>query len=943
MNDIAIGSLVRTRGREWVVLPESEGDLLILRPLGGSDEEIAGVLRTLEDVEPATFGMPDPGQLGDYRSCRLLRDAVRISTRAGAGPFRSLAKIAVQPRPYQIVPLLMALRQDPVRLLIADDVGIGKTIEASLIAREFLDRGEISRMAVLCPPHLAEQWQKELEDKFHIDAELVLANTAGRLERRCGVGQSLFDIYPRVIVSMDFIKSDRRREDFVRACPEFVIVDEAHTCAAANGRGKGRQQRHELLKKLAANEERHMVFVTATPHSGKEEAFRSILTFLHPSFIDLPEDLSGRGNEARRKELAKYFVQRRRADIRHFMQEDTPFPEREEAESTYQLSAEYLALFKDVLEYAREQVADESGGKHRQRVRWWSVLALLRSLASSPAAAAQTLKNRSAVADCENVSDIDELGRRTVFDEDSDSLEDVTDVVPGSHPGEEAQRDDRRLRQLAKQASGLMGEKDQKLLQSVKLIKGLLSDDFTPIVFCRFIPTVDYVTSFLRGKLKGVEVMPVTGKLAPVEREARIQELTEKKVAGSKVVLVCTDCLSEGINLQEHFDAVVHYDLSWSPTRHEQREGRVDRYGQPKKVVRVMTYYGTDNMIDGVVLDVLLRKHKAIRRSLGVSVPVPGDTNQLIEAVFEGMVLREQASGDAGQGHFPEFDDYLKRSRKNLHDQWQNATEREKRSRTLFAQETIKAEEVKPELNAARQLMGAPESVQRFVVEGFEVHGGTVAEHRGIYNFDTGGVRPKAILDAIGLDLPFVASFTMPAPDNALVLSRTHPVVEGLANFIVDTALDTQQESQAARSGVIRTDGVQTRTTALLCRFRFHLTTKRGKHESTQLAEECVVLAFEGSPGSPEWLCGARAEALLELQPTENVALDRARSFVERVTGDFARIQAELDETAAGRAQELLSAHQRVRTASKIRGVKYEVRAQQPIDVLGVFVYLPNS
>ena len=103
-------------------------------------------------------------------------------------------------------------------------------------------------------------------------------------------------------------------------------------------------------------------------------------------------------------------------------------------------------------------------------------------------------------------------------------------------------------------------------------------------------------------------------------------------------MLVCTDCLSEGINLQEHFDAVVHYDLSWNPTRHEQREGRVDRYGQPKAIVRALTYYGTDNRIDGIVLDVLLRKHQTIRNSLGISVPVPVNTAAVFEAIFEGLL-----------------------------------------------------------------------------------------------------------------------------------------------------------------------------------------------------------------------------------------------------------------------------------------------------------------
>jgi len=179
-----------------VVLPESTDELLMLRPLGGTDEERAGVLTAIERVEPATFSLPNAQLAGDFRSAKLLRDALRLGFRSGAGPFRSLGRIACEPRPYQLVPLLMALRQDPVRLLIADDVGIGKTIEAGLIARELLDQGEATRLAVICPPHLAEQWKRELAEKFHIDAELVLASTARRLERGLETGQSLFEQYP---------------------------------------------------------------------------------------------------------------------------------------------------------------------------------------------------------------------------------------------------------------------------------------------------------------------------------------------------------------------------------------------------------------------------------------------------------------------------------------------------------------------------------------------------------------------------------------------------------------------------------------------------------------------------------------------------------------------------------------------------------------------------
>ncbi len=352
----AVGSLVKARGREWVVLPDSSDDFVLVRPLGGTDDEVTGILTALESVRPATFALPNPEQIGDYRSARLLRAAVRLGFRSSAGPFRSFARINVEPRPYQLVPLLMALKQDPVRLLIADDVGIGKTVEALLIVRELLDRGEIDRLAVLCPPQLAEQWQAELRDKFYIEAELVLASTASRLERHLRMGESLFERYPFVVVSTDFIKSERRRDEFLRAAPDFIIVDEAHSAAHTTDRRGGRHQRYELVAALAERLSRHLVLVTATPHSGKEEAFRSLLAMLNPAFADLPNDLTGEHNEPLRRELARYFVQRRRADIRAYMNTDTPFPERDVADETYKLSDEYQRLFDRVLNNARETV-----------------------------------------------------------------------------------------------------------------------------------------------------------------------------------------------------------------------------------------------------------------------------------------------------------------------------------------------------------------------------------------------------------------------------------------------------------------------------------------------------------------------------------------------------------------------------------------------------------
>jgi superfamily II DNA or RNA helicase len=923
------------------VLPESDGDLLVLRPLGGTEDEVTGIYLPLERVESAQFDLPDPTRPGDYRSCRLLRDAVRLGFRSSAGPFRSFARIAVEPRPYQLVPLLMALKLDPVRMLIADDVGIGKTIEAGLTARELLDRGEVERLAVLCPPPLAEQWQAELRDKFHIDAEVVLPGTATRLERECRVGQSLFDLHPFVIVSTDFIKSDRRRDEFLRTCPELVIVDEAHTCAyGGEGRG-GRHQRHQLMSGLAADPDRHLILVTATPHSGNEAAFRSLLALLKPEFADLPEDLAGSENEHLRRRLAAHFIQRKRGDIRRYLGAETTFPSRDggEAEVTYKLSEDYKRLFERVLKYARETVADaKDGNQHHQRVRWWSALALLRSLASSPAAAAATLRTRAASADTDTADEADEIGRRGVLDLlDAESAEGI-DLAPGADfedTGTEEQKNRRRLLEMARDAEALKGDKDEKLKKAISLVKSMLDDGYHPIVFCRFIPTAEYVAAALREKLpKTVEVAPITGTLPPAEREERVLQLAQSP----KRVLVATDCLSEGINLQKDFDAVLHYDLSWNPTRHEQREGRIDRYGQPKPKIRAVTYYGIDNQIDGIVLDVLIRKHHAIRNSLGISVPVPVDTEQVIEAIFEGLLLREQSGG--AQQLLPGLEEYLKPQKEDLYRRWDAVVIREQRSRTMFAQETIKVEDVAREMQATQAAIGSGVDVAAFVKDALRAHGAVLTAKNGTIAFDVSEAS-RALREAIGEQRTFAARFELPIHESEVYLNRTHPIVEGLATHVMDTALDPLGEGVARRCGVIRTSRVERRTTLLLVRFRYHIITRRGEEEYPLLAEDCQVLAFAGSPQNAEWLDPSIAEDLLQVQPDANVNPDQAADFLRRVINDFRAIRSHLDEVAARRSEELLEAHRRVRAASRARGVSHRVEPQLPPDVLGIFVYLP--
>ena len=179
------GDLVTARGRAWIVLGKTADELVRVRPLSGSEEDAVLIAPALESVpmRSAAFRPPTSSQVDTQDAARLLADALRLSLRRGAGPFRSAAHLGVEPRAYQLVPLLMALRLDVKRLLIADDVGIGKTVEAGMILREMLDRGEADRFTVLCPPHLVEQWVDELAVKFDIDAVAVTSARARSLER----------------------------------------------------------------------------------------------------------------------------------------------------------------------------------------------------------------------------------------------------------------------------------------------------------------------------------------------------------------------------------------------------------------------------------------------------------------------------------------------------------------------------------------------------------------------------------------------------------------------------------------------------------------------------------------------------------------------------------------------------------------------------------------
>ncbi|HSV55499.1 MAG TPA: helicase-related protein, partial [Magnetospirillaceae bacterium] len=648
--------------------------------------------------------------------------------------------------------------------------------------------------------------------------------------------------------------------------------------------------------------------------------------------------------------------QRRRPDIKRYLETTTSFPIRESKETKYYFSEAYTEFYRKVLDYIQGSLKESEAGSRMHRVRWWSALALLRAVSSSPRAAAATLRTRSAPAEAESAAEADDIGKRLVLDLDAVDGAEGMDAVPGSaEEGEEADPGpvQRKLRELARAADAIQAKDDAKLQLLIHELKELLGTNYRPIVFCRFIETAEYVAEELRLALekdrgwKGkTEIACVTGLLAPEERRARIEELSEETIGERIPILVATDCLSEGVNLQERFTAVLHYDLAWNPTRHEQREGRVDRFGQRAATVRALTIYGANNPVDGIVLSILIRKHIEIIKVLGVSIPVPMDSNDVLAAIMEGMDFRSAfGKSDGSQAEF-DFGQDLLIKKKRLHTDWEDAAARDKESRTKFAQRSIDPADVARELAELRAASGDHGALRWFLETTLKRLRAVVTAAQNSLQVNPQDL-PAWLRDQVGLTRSSLFGFDDQAPRDAILITRSHPLVAALSSQVLESALDrdgAQGESVASRAGVIKTAAVSVRTVLLLVRFRYDLTMGRGQASRHDLAEDVGALAFRtGAGGKQETLVGAEAEALFGAEASGNVAPDLAKEALAKEIGRIDERRPALAAEARRRAAIYAASFERLRAAARGRGFATSVEPRGEPDILGLYIYLPGG
>ncbi|MDW8319643.1 MAG: helicase, partial [Anaerolineae bacterium] len=349
-----------------------------------------------------------------------------------------------------------------------------------------------------------------------------------------------------------------------------------------------------------------------------------------------------------------------------------------------------------------------------------------------------------------------------------------------------------------------------------------------------------------------------------------------------------------------------------------------------------------DNPVDGVVLDVLLKKAHEIHQALGTHVPVPEESESVTEAVLNALFLRVGYGAGGLQMAF----DFMPQEVKELHYRWEQDAERERITRTRFAQRSLKPDEVRRELEAADAVLGDPDAVRRFVQEAAQRLGLTLTREKNgtVFRLVTSPLPPN-LPEAVRFALPqrrdgvWRIAFTSPTPEGAEYLGRNHPFVAALARFLLEEALTRGGAARAARSGVIATRSVRQLTVLLLLRVRYLV---RLSGQAPLFSEEVRVLGYTVDAAGPAWLPEGEALRLLaEARPDANLSLAQKRGLLTAVLDDYPALEPHLRPLIEARARDLTAAHRRIRQAVRLRSQGLTVEAQWPADLLGLLILTP--
>lgn len=659
---------------------------------------------------------------------RIASEAYRISLAHLFDPYLAVHTSSVEPLPHQISAVYQEmLPKLPLRFVLADDPGAGKTIMTGLFIKELIVRGDLKRCLIVSPGSLAEQWQDELFQKFHLRFEIL---TNDRIES--AASGNIFSEVDLCICRLDKLARNESIQEKLKVTEwDLIVCDEAHKMSATVWGGEVKYTKRFQLGRLLSNITRNFLLLTATPHNGKEEDFHLFLSLVDP---DRFEGTHGNSQQA----IDVSDVMRRLVKEELLKFDGTPlFPERIAYTVNYDLSPLEAKLYTEVTEYVQEEFnRADNLNKERKNTVGFALTILQRRLASSPEAIYQSLKRRR--ERLEHRLAEEKLGKRVEdFNEDFDDYDDddysaeemeemeekVVDRASAAATIAELEAEIRTLKRLEKMAndvrvSGVDRKWDElsRLLQDNESMFGENGQREKLIIFTEHKDTLRYLTEKIRTLLGSDEaVMTIHGGMLRDERR-KVEELFKQDIGVR--IMIATDAAGEGINLQRAH-LMINYDLPWNPNRLEQRFGRIHRIGQTE-VCHLWNLVAKETR-EGFVFQRLFDKLEEERQALGGKV-----FDILGKMTFENKSLRELLIEAVRYGNDPEVRNRLNKAVDNSMDAEALKKILEERALTEDVMDVGVVNAIKEDMERIEAHKLQPHFIEAFFLEAFQSVGGKI-------------------------------------------------------------------------------------------------------------------------------------------------------------------------------------------------------------------------
>ena len=662
------GQLVSVRLRQWVV-----ADILASTPenssipsqhlvtLSSIDEDGLGEeLQVIWEIEPGAHiiekaGLPEITGFDDAERLDAFLDAIRwgAATNADKGFLQAPFRSGISIEDFQLDPLVRAINMARVNLLIADDVGLGKTIEAGLVIQEMLLRHRARTVLIICPASLQQKWHDEMQEKFGLDFKIVNTDYIKKLRRARGIHANPWTSFPRLIASQDWMKSGEGQRLLREILPvknsfprkfDILVIDEAHNIApSGSGSYACDSQRTQLIREIAPHFQ-HKLFLTATPHNGYTESFTSLLELLDDQRFArtiVPDET----NPQAQKSLKQAMVRRLKTDL--VDAEGKPlYPLRKLQALEIKYTKEERAVHKKLNEYANSRETSNSETSNKVGLKFINGL-LKKRLFSSPAAFASTLEKHvntvHAGSANKKITVIEErILRKAMLKAEEDYANDEDFEAAQQEAIEEAskrtppftQEQSSLINELRNWAQSAQHKPDAKADAICDWIEANLKEqkrwnNQRVILFTEYRTTQQWLEKILTEKGYGGDRLSIINGGMDQEEREEVKAAFQTNPNDAKVrILLATDAASEGIDLQNYCNCLIHLEIPYNPNVMEQRNGRIDRHGQ--KANEVLIWHPVDagdsegNTVGGHKDDIIraLRKLESMREDMGSVNPV---------------------------------------------------------------------------------------------------------------------------------------------------------------------------------------------------------------------------------------------------------------------------------------------------------------------------------